>query len=184
MVPARLHSVMGYQFYLQGKTVEEIALQMKVPLATVTEWKTVDDWDSRVVNHEMMLYSTIDQEMKTYVKAAIATAGLTCVNAFVLAAEELQKRLGNPKNLTMKELVGATGAVANLAKLINDLQSPPPRDPTRTKEKNLGTGRSSSPLPTPQFMGDNDGGGGQVEEGGGGGGAGQEGPEDGEQERE
>lgn len=170
-IPMALRRVRAYQLYVQGKTVEEIALLEHIPLADVLAWKAGSDgengWDEDLRRMEADLKDTIDGEMKSWAKLAVETVGMTGMNTLVLCAKQIQKRVVKGDGLTNNELVELTKVSLLMMKTLKELNSDggegktKGKDQTKTKAKNLGKGGAGPALPAvPPVNGD----GGQGEE--------------------
>ena len=170
-IPMALRRVRAYQLYVQGKTVEEIALLEHIPLADVLAWKAGSDgengWDEDLHRMEADLKDTIDGEMKSWAKLAVETVGMTGMNTLVLCAKQIQKRVVKGDGLTNNELVELTKVSLLMMKTLKELNSDggegkaKAKDQTKTKAKNLGKGGAGPALPAvPPVNGD----GGQGEE--------------------
>lgn len=179
-IPMALRRVRAYQLYVQGKTVEEIALLERLPLADVLAWKAGSDgensWDEDLRRMEADLKDTIDGEMKSWAKLAVETVGMTGMNTLVLCAKQIQKRVVKGDSLTNNELVELTKVSLLMMKTLKELNSDggegkvKGKDQTKTKAKNLGKGNAGPALPTvPPVQGegsDEEGEGEEVEESG------------------
>lgn len=137
-----------------GRTPEQIAVDMNVALSTVLDWKRQDDWDTRLAQQEQMLLSTVDGELKSWIRAAVSTAGITCINSLVMAASAIQRKLDaveKADRLTVKELATlantSIGIAESMMRLAEGLKGG--GGPGTTKPKNLGPPKGTSPLPSP-----------------------------------
>lgn len=157
-IPLALRKVRAYQHYVNGKTVEEIAILECVPLSTVLEWKSGTEgdnsWDDDLARMETDLRDTLDGEMKSWAKVAVETVGMTCINTLVLCAKHVQKRVAEKGgSMDTEELIELTKVSCSMMKTLHEItgREDGRKDngkQGRTKDKNLGTGNNPPSLPT------------------------------------